>query len=203
MKIAGKIIKYILLSAACAVVAFLLWRIFLINSDSVLGDITPTENAKAAYASSGDEAFKTHFLPDRISGNAEEADGYFSAYSFVYMPETKEVQVTLRINDSTSERLGLGGELPYFFLKFNENGEDTGEICEYAYFEDEHELMYSYRRMVFENVEITPETNLIVCLSTTGDSTASISELVIHFQEQELEEYDLSKKEKKSLENGD
>lgn len=203
MKLAGKIIKYVLFGAACAVVAFLLWRIFLINSDSVLGDVTPTENAKIAYAASGEDAFKTHFLPDRISGNSEEADGYFSAYSFVYIPEAKEVQITLRINDSTSERLGLGGELPYFFLKFNENGEDTGEIRECASFEEDHELMYSYRRLVFENVEITPEMNLIVCLSTTGDSAASISELVIHFQEQTFEEYDLSGKEKKSLGNGD
>lgn len=203
MKLAGKIIKYVLIGAACAVVAFLIWRILLINSDYVLGNVTPTENAKAAYALSGEDAFKSHYLPDRISGNDTEADGFFSAHTFVYIPEKKEVQITLRINDSTSERLGLGKELPYFFLKFNENGEDTGEVREYSSIEEEHELMYSYIRLVFEDVEITPETNLIVCLSTTGDSTASISELVIHFQEQVFEEYDLSRKEKKSLGNGD
>lgn len=203
MKTAGKIIKIILWVAVFAVIGFLLWRIFLINSNHVLGDITPTENARAAYAELGESAFFTNDLPDRISGNSDGADGYFSAYSFVYIPEKKEVQITLRVNDSTSEKLDLGGAMPYFYLKFNENGEDTGDIRECASFEDVHELMYTYRRLVFENVEITDTTNLIVCLSDTGNTAVSTSELVIHFQEQTMEQYKLSGKEKKSLENGD
>lgn len=203
MKIAAKIIKTVLLAAVVAIVVFLLWRIFTFNSVSVLGDITPTENAREAYASGNPDAFMTNKIHDRISGNEEGADGYFSAFSFVYIPEAKEVQVTVRVNDSTSEKLALPSLMPYFYLKFNENGDDTGEIRECSYFEDEHKLMYSYRRLVFEDVEITDITNLIICLSDTGETDACVSELVIHFQEQPLEKYKLSGGEKKSLENGD
>lgn len=204
MKLTAKILKTVLWVAVFLVIAFLLWRIFLINSDHYLGDVTPTDNARAAYAELGKDAFFTNSLPDRISGNDDGADGYFSAYSFVYVPDKKEAQITLRINDSTSEKLSLPeGELPYFYLKFNENGTDTGDIRHSVHTETEHHLMYSYVRLVFDRVEITDVTNLIICLSESGDASLCTSELVIHFQEQKLEPLRLSSGEKKSLSSGE
>lgn len=202
MKTLGKVIKIILTVMVFAVIGFLIFRIFLMNSEGVLGDVTPTANAVAAFGSGAENAFLTNEIHDQISSNEEGGDGFFSAYAFLYLPEQKEVQVTVRMNDSTPTNAGLGDIPPYFFLKFNENGEDTGEVRDPAYTEEEHRLMYTYRRLVFTDVEITDITNLILCLSDTGDSSGSVSEFVIHFQEQPLENYKLSGDDREILENG-
>ena len=200
MKIVGKILKYLLYGLVIFVFGLIFWRIWTINDESVLSYITPTENALAAYADKGEGAFMYNEIDDRISGNAEgSADGYFSAYAFVYIPEKKEVQVTVRVNDSTKDRLGTDGT-PYFYLNIYENAEDVRNIREPVYTEDQHRLMYTYRRLVFEDVEIGRTNDLLICISDTGDSSSDKSELVIHFQEQVLEQYELTKKDVKSLE---
>lgn len=200
MKIVGKILKYLLYGLVIFVFGLIFWRIWTINDESVLSCVTPTENALSAYAEKGADAFLSHEVHDRISGTAEgAADGYFSGYAFVYIPDKKEVQVTLRVNDSTAGRLGLS-ELPYFYLNIYENAEDVRNVREPIYTEDQHRLMYNYRRLVFEDVEIGEKNDLLICVSDTGDSSGDVSELVIHFQEQELEPYELTKNDVKSLE---
>lgn len=204
MKIFAKILRYVLSAAVFAVIAFLLWRIWFVNHDSTLDTIIPTDAVCAEY-SRGDEAvFLYNPVHDRLSSGKEGADGYFSGYGFVYLPEKEEIQVTIRMNDSTLEKLSLD-EVPYFFLKIYDNFSYDDEnpnvqIRECTRVEEYHKLMYSYRRLVFEDVEIGETNDLLVCLSTDGTSAGGVSELVIHFREQELEPYKLSRADKKAIE---
>ena len=59
--------------------------------------------------------------------------------------------------------------------------------------------MYTYRRLVFEDVEIGEANDLLVCISSDGTSAGGVSELVVHFREQQLEPYSLSRADKKAL----
>ena len=106
------------------------------------------------------------------------------------------MQVTARVNDSTLDRLGLE-ELPHFFLR----NYATGETWDCVFSEDEHSLMYGYRRMVFEGINITEDSDILLCMSSDGSDVPE-SELVIHFREQKLKAYKLSGAEKKSLREG-
>jgi len=202
MKIVGKILKYLVYALIVFVFGLIFWRIWTINNESNLGEITPTANAVSAYTSSGEEAFMTNDMNDRISGTQDGADGYFSAYAFVYIPEKKELQVTVRVNESTFEKMGIG-EMPYFYLNIYENSEDVRDIREPSYTEETEMLMYRYRRLIFEDVEIGESNDILICASDSGDSSADKSQLVVHFKEQILEQYELSKDEKKFLETAD
>lgn len=203
MKIFAKILRYVLTFAVFAVIAFLLWRIWFLNHDATLDTVIPTEAARAEYSLGDSAVFLTNPVHDKMSSGKEGADGYFTGYGVVYIPEKKELQVTVRMNDSTSERLGLSE--PYFFLKiyedFSYDDEDPSvQIRECVQSQEDHKLMYTYRRLVFENVEIGEKNDLLVCLSTDGTTSGGVSELVVHFREQELEPYKLSRADKKALE---
>ena len=204
MKLAAKIIKYVLIVILVCVIAFLLWRIWYFNHDTHLDAMIPTDAAKAEYALGGDAVFLTNPVHDKVSSSDGAGDGYFAAYGFVYIPAKREVQVTVRMNDSTLEKLGLDGELPFFlkiYTNFSYDDPDPDvKIRECVRYEEDHRLMYTYRRLVFEDVEIGPENDLLVCLPT--DAKSGASELVVHFREQELEAYSLTGADKKALEGG-
>lgn len=196
MKLFGKIIKAVLTVLVFAVIGAFIFRIIIANAEYVLDEITPTENAMNAYEKLGEDAFMTNRIDDTISGKEDGADGYYSAFSFIYIPEYSEVQVTARVNDSTLDRLGLE-KLPHFFLR----NYATGETWDCVFSEDEHSLMYGYRRMVFEGINITEDSDILLCMSSDGSDVPE-SELVIHFREQKLKAYKLSGAEKKSLREG-
>ena len=203
MKVFAKVIKIVLIVSVFLVIGFLLWRIWFFDNDRRLDTMIPTDAARAEYARGGDAVFLTNPVHDKISSSNGAGDGYFAAYGFVYIPDKKEVQVTVRMNDSTMEKLGLDG-VPYFFLKiytnFNYGDDESGaKICECARYEDDHNMMYTYRRLVFEDVEIGEANDLLVCLSADGTSAGGVSELVVHFREQPLEEYTLTDADKRAL----
>ena len=200
MKVVAKVIRYILIAAVFAVIAFLLFRIWIFNHYWRLEEITPTASAIAEYGRGEDANILTNPVHDKLSSSGGVGDGYFAANDFVYFPEEKEIQVTIRMNDSTFEKLGMT-ETPEFFVKiltnFDYEDEDPQiETRPCVRYEDDHFWMYSYRRLVFEDVEIGPDNDVLVCISLEdGDS-----ELVVHFREQEMEKYDFSRADRKAIE---
>lgn len=192
----GKIMKTVMTVLLFTVIGALILRIFFADARYVLKNITPTENAVSAYASTEGGGFLTNSMDDSISGNSTGADGLFSAYAFVYLPESGEVQVTVRMNKSTLAKLETDA-IPRFFLK----NYASEEVFDSVSFEDESDALYLYRRLVFENVKFSENEDLILCLAE-GPANTSLSELVLHFREQKFKEYKLSSKEIKLLENG-
>ena len=94
MKLFGKIIKAVLTVLVFAVIGAFIFRIIIANAEYVLDEITPTENAMNAYEKLGEDAFMTNRIDDTISGKEDGADGYYSAFSFIYIPEYGEVHGT-------------------------------------------------------------------------------------------------------------
>lgn len=200
MKIVAKIIRYVLIAAVFAVIAFLLFRIWIFNHYWRLEELVPTEAALAEFDRGDDANVLTNPVHDKLSSSAGVGDGNFAGNSLVYFPDEKELQVTIRMNDSTFEKLGTE-EMPDFFLKIltNYSYEDEDPAVDTRHcvrYEDDHFWMYSYRRLVFEDVEIGAQNDLLVCIaSEDGDS-----ELVVHFREQEMEKYEFTRADKKALE---
>lgn len=200
MKIVARILRYVLIAAVFAVIAFLLVRIWIFNHYWRLDDVTPTAAAIAEYVRGDSANVLTNPVHDKLSSTGGKGDGYFAGSALVYFPEEKELQVTVRMNDSTFEKLGVE-EMPELFLKIYENfsyeeEDPVVQTRECASYKDDHFWMYSYRRLVFEDVEIGPDNDILVCIAREdGDS-----ELVVHFREQELEKYEFSRSDKKVIE---
>ena len=193
MKIVAKIVRYVLIAAVFAVIVFLIGRIWMFNHYWRLEEVIPTEAALAEYEKGDAANVLTNPVHDDLSSTGGTGDGNFAANDVVYFPEQKELQVTVRMNDSSFEKLGVSG-MPEFFLKIYTNyqyDDETHDIQtrECARYEDDHFWMYSYRRLVFEDVEIGADNDVLVCISGEGGD----SELVVHFREQEFERYEFSK----------
>lgn len=200
MKIVARIIRYVLIAAVFAVIGFLIFRIWVFNHYWKLEDVTPTEAALAEYEKGDAANILTNPVHDKLSSTDGTGDGYFSAGAMIYFPEQKELQVTIRMNDSTFEKLGIE-KMPDFFLKILTNYQYNDEVHDVktrpcARYEDDHFWMYSYRRLVFEDVEIGPNNDVLVCIAGEKND----SELAVHFREQELEKYEYSRADKKALE---
>ncbi len=189
-----KIIKYTFFSCLALFIAVILIRVFMNADRSTLSEIAPTANARAAYKELGEKAFTTHdFLRD-IS-----ADGYFTAYGLSYCQSKKEVQITIRYNDSLPERY-LPGTLPedYYFKLCDKEGnilaKSTTEKTKERYF-------YNYMRIAFENVEIQPDSEIYLYLCADGsDYPKDITEgFMVHAPGQEFESLDLSDEEAEEL----
>ena len=104
----GKIIGRIFVLIFVVGVLVILGRIFMMEDNGSLTKIIPTETAKEAYASLGEDAFLTHSFRASIS-----SDGYFSAHSLVYSRESRELQLTGRYNESVFEYWGYKMEVAF------------------------------------------------------------------------------------------
>ncbi|MBE6714309.1 MAG: hypothetical protein E7575_03350 [Ruminococcaceae bacterium] len=193
MKI-GKILKYIFISILVIFIAIVMIRVFMNAERSTLSDIFPTESAKKAYASQGEKAFKTHKLVKDIT-----QDGYFTAYALSYCESAKELQITVRYNDSLPEKYLKGTSRDEYYFKLCD--EDGNLIATGNILKEKHRYFYNYLRLSFDGVEITDTTHLrlYLCVDSVGYPDEDTEGLLIHYPEQKFKKLSLSKDEKKSL----
>lgn len=184
-----KVIKYIWYAALAIFFAAVLFRIFLFKSSDILNDITPTDNARAAYAENGD------FLTNRILQELSE-DGYSRVYSFVYIPEKGEVQLTVKYNMNLMEKVRLESADALVFKLYDAKNETEYIASERK---DDSRGLYGYSRLVFENVTVREDADLelVIC---GGAEDEYYSCFRVRKASQEFEPYKLSKDEIKSLE---
>lgn len=206
-KLAVKIIVVIL----CLL---LVWRVLFAESKSTLGDILPTKGTAEIYNASGTLNVLTNKVADEISEG-----GYFSVYGVFYTPDTGELQVTVRYNDSTTDSLG---DISFYAYTVDTSGEPVqtdadgaegnatgterlhegypiGEILTPTSMGTEEKLFYNYEKLLFSGVEIGKDTNVIISLCADGDPEAEKAVIAAHFAEQEMKTYKLSRSEKKAL----
>lgn len=207
-----RIIKWLVALACIA----LLWRVFFAGSEITLDEFIPTKTTAEAYSESGNLKIITNEVVEEIS-----KEGYFSAYGFFYSPETKELQITARYNNSTLDRLR---DIDFFLYTVDTSGEPydaekqsvvdadgnviklyqgypKSEIIEplAEYTQTDEILFYNYEKLVFPGVEIGEHTNVILSLCSAGDKDAEKAVVTIHFAEQPTEEYELSDDETEAL----
>lgn len=191
MKLAGRIAKGLVIFVIFFLNALFILRCCFAADKHTLSAIVPTDALRAAYAASdGDVELLTHELVREISEN-----GYMSLYSFVWCPDAREVQITVRYNESVYSYNELSEDAP---LRFVLTDSVTGAQYAPAEFGSEEKLMYRYRRLVFSGVDVSEGSDLTLIM-LSGDT--EISRDVIHYADQNvvLEPYKLSRAERESL----
>lgn len=185
-----KIIKRIATALLFIVCGMFILRCCLVADKSIFDDLYATDSLRTAYAD-GEFAVQTVEVEREIAD-----DGYFAAYAFCFVPETGEVQVTVRWNDSVYDYTGMTPGHEYSFHLLNEA---TGETFPLTALDAEKRLMYSYRKLSASGVNLGEADTLTVVMELRDGFEST---QVIRYGEQPLEEYKLSSGEKKVLKEG-
>ena len=118
-----------------------------------------------------------------------------ACYAFVYVPEIREIQVTVRYNDSIYEKQSLAADTAFTFTLTDSDtkAEVTGEILA-----TKKVWMYTYHRLVFRDVSISDQNDLLLQMYA-GDKAISVD--IIHYKDQNqvFKTYKLSGSERKAL----
>lgn len=211
---AGKILSTAVKVIVFIIIALLIWRVIFATDKNTLSDFVPTKASSDLYNANGSLTVLTNDVISEISDG-----GYFSVYGVQYVPDAKELQVTVRYNDSTVEQLGKVDFYAYTVdtsadQTLNEEGDGAdsgesgerlyngfpiGEILTPAVRGTDEKLFYNYEKLVFENVEIGDTVNVVVSLCAEGDSSIEYAAIAVHYAEQTFENYKMSGSEKNAL----
>ena len=183
-----KVIFYVFIALFLAFVVWLVVNFAIMDAQSTLSDVTPTEGAAAAYKN-GDDIL-THD-PDQTMS----VEGYMHVYSMIYIPSAKELQITVKYNKSVYEKLGTTAEDGFAFKLFNTETEE--ETTDYTAKRDTEDR-YSYYRLAFSGVEFSDAADLELVMFPPQNES-SFSAMKIHRAGQKFVQYDLSKEEIASL----
>lgn len=180
VKIVGNVIKTILYSIIALIVAFFVWRIwFSTNIPNNVEQLVVTDSLIDAYNKSGGELYG--FDQDQYTiTRAKENYGYFSIEDFVIIPEARQVQIIFRYNNNTIEKIAEKYNLGEITDRTTELFEvtlvktedmtpdistdnyDESKLIKTRYHASEvieaQTMLYNYRRIVFENVDIDENT---------------------------------------------
>lgn len=179
-KIIGNTIKALLYSIIALIVIFFIWRIwFSTNIPNNVEQLVVTDSLIDAYKKSGGELYG--FDQDQYTiTRAKENYGYFSIEDFVIIPEARQVQIIFRYNNNTikkiAEKYNLGEitdrSTELFEVTLVKTEDMTPDISTDNYDESKliktryhasqvieaQTMLYNYRRIVFENVDIDENT---------------------------------------------
>ncbi|MBP3918890.1 MAG: hypothetical protein J6I50_06935 [Clostridia bacterium] len=169
MSKAGKVVKItlktVLLGLSLFVYAFFMFRLCTSNDPKTMTKIVWNDINRAAYLAEPD-AFEAL---DQEPQSYITADGHFWISNVVYLPQAKQLQLTIKYNDSTkkaltqeleqqraktgadtSEPIVLPDE-PFVFTLSDNNGTryTASSITPYK------KQNYNYRRLVFDGVDFT------------------------------------------------
>lgn len=192
---AGKIVKSVFIILLLAFFALIFVRIFMMEDKRTLKEIYPTDGAKSAYSQLSGDAFTYHKMFSEIS-----SDGYFSAYAMVYCASEKEMQLTVKYNDSLLEKYLLGADPENFRWELTDGDGNTVSVGRAA--DTAEKYQYNYERIVFEGVEITDETELklkLCCDDVDYPTEGKEPDFYVHTKGTDFEKYRLSSSEKELL----
>ena len=186
----GRIAKITVISIMYILIGLFIFRCCFASNRSTLNDLVPTDALSAASADGVIPEMLTHDIVTEIS-----QDGNVACYAFVYIPEIREVQITVRYNSSIYEKESLPTDTVF---TFGLTDSDTKEEVPGEILETKTVWMYTYHRLVFRNVSIT-DTNDLLLQMYAGDKAVAVD--VLHYKDQNvvLKPYKLSGSEKKAL----
>ncbi len=181
-RIAGKIIKAVLIVFVVLVNVIVLWRVFFsANIPSKIKPVTVNEHTYAAYELHG-EAMLMQYQNQLSLTYSSKTAGYFGVPEYIFIPEADQVQVVFRYNNSTlkhlAEDFGLA-EIPdrnselfdvtLLHTTDNTPNDDTDSDVTNNRFspssvQKDTTLLYTYYRLVFDGVHIDPAAKSSVFL---------------------------------------
>lgn len=177
LHIVGVIIKTLFYTLIALMAALLIWRIYFSTIiPKTIDRVIVTDSLSAAYAEQG-ENLKIFTQDQATITRTDENYGYFSVEDFIIIPEAKQIQVVFRYNNSTIEYIAEDyslDEIPsrdeeLFALSLtktvdrtpdsNADNTDSSALKKEVYYPSEiisdQTLLYNYRRVVFEDVDIS------------------------------------------------
>ena len=224
--IVGIILKAIIFSLCALVIGVIAFRLVIFNyyPDSV-SNIYFTDELSAHYNKTGGDigALTQELLNSRNYGYDDSRDGNFFAKNMIYIPETGELQITLRFNtalaDSIKKKYGVDFDVDskdgFTYKLVAMRASDTvspdaasselGRPVEATLVAEEYDslFMYRYVKLVFDGVDLAVETPdavdwLRLEISLNGVEMEEPYMILIYYNNKSfpLIPYKLSKKEK-------
>jgi len=183
-----KIFAYVIIFTLCG--AFII-RCIMVADKSVFSGLTVTEEMAAAYTEETVGFVKTVDIAAEMS-----KEGYFSAYAFYYIPSVNQAQITVRWNDSVYGYTDMPEGHEFEFELLNET---TGESYPLKVTEKKEKTIYNFRKLMAENVSFGPDDEIVIVMKLRDGFTGR---QVVCYAEQPMEDYKLSKNDKKLLSEG-
>jgi len=148
------VLKLLVFLTSLCIYLFFFFRVCSSNDPKVMQQIVWNETTVAAYQQEPD-AFQAF---EQFPSAYMTVDGSFWITNIVYLPQAKQLQVTVKYNDSTLRKLkeAIGSDYqipdePFVYYLVDDNGT---RYDEYSFISDEKSI-YNYRRLVFENIDLT------------------------------------------------
>ena len=191
-----KIFKWFCAAIAVLVIGTLGFRLYTLNHYPAFArGVLATDTLRAEYASGEIDA-----VTWEPRAYLDEAGDFF-IHQPIYFAKSKTLIVTIRYNDSLLTELkhdGGGDTLPLDVTLYAD-GTERVHASDYTY-GYAYEL-YSYRRYVFENVDLDAYTNLYldIYLDTPDYSVAPYSSIEVYDTTAEVSPYKLTGADKKAL----
>ena len=179
----GKILKYIVYLLIFSVYLLLIGRIILSRPS---GDMK-----KFIITDTGCDYENAQVLTQEL-GKSIDKNGYFHISNLSYIKNTKELQITVRYNNSTIDKLeemygevSDKGEIFVFTITDSE-----GNVYDEYRYEDKSNLIYNFRRLVFDNIDFGTASSLRLNVYYINDAT-STSPIYTDFliYDKDVEEY--------------
>ncbi|MBE6565207.1 MAG: hypothetical protein E7655_08050 [Ruminococcaceae bacterium] len=175
-------LKALIFLFVATVYALLFWRMMTARVPAEVKRYLWTEEALALYQTSPDDfAVYKHGNGTRIvddcgitmeNGSRAMVDGSFTLEEVLYAESAKEIQFTVRYNNSTVKYLTEAYRLasapegePFIYMLTDDQGKRYTEYV-YAPFS---KAMYNYRRILFKDVDLTDLTDLTLEIYYIGD----------------------------------
>ena len=160
----------------------IIWRCCMVSDKSRYSDPAPTDALISAYSDGESEIYTVKVAAELAD------DGYFCAYGFYYNPESGQVQVAVRWNDSVYEYTDMEEGYEYTFYLLNET---TEEKYPCTATESDKASMYNYRRLTADGVRLESDEKLTIVMELRDGNESS---QVIKHAEQPFKTYKLPKK---------
>jgi len=179
-----KRIGVVLVAVLCGLFIF---RCCMVADTSVFGKPTATDALREAYAD-GESVLYRHDQTEEIAD-----DGYFAAYAMYYNPESGEVQLAVRYNNSVYDYTYTEEGTEFSFVLENET---TGERFPCEIIESKNRSLYRYRRLR-TTVTSIDSADQIVAVMLVNDEYESRQ--VVKYDGQPWKEYAITSSLKKAL----
>lgn len=158
-----KIIKSIVYAVVLLLCLLIVLRCCLNSDRSTLDDLVKTDALASVVSAEPGDKMAVRVLEDDASELS--SDGYFCAYGFTYIPEAAEVQVTVRYNRSVYEYNNIPeGTVLTFYLSLGASGEKIPMTVVLS----ESRLMYEYRRLSLDGIELADDSVVYCWMELSG-----------------------------------
>lgn len=202
MRIVGRVIKYIFIAMIIGVFLIFLFRCAVMKDPASMTVLLASDEMKEIYSRNGSlEAY----TQDMVNGVISQ-DGRFYTTGLIILPETEELVITLRYNDSVltsmAEKYGLSevyGSEEYFSYYLRDS---EGNTYEPETIVSERKWRYSYRRMRFSGIDVSKYTDVALCVRYigSGEDEEDFGSVFAYHQDWVKKAYKLTGADRKELE---